>query len=108
MSHPASTSNDSGGEPVTTGERTTLEETPNCSESRDEQEVVDVDGEGVGASGKNNRGTARVIARSRKNNRASARVIARYGKNSRASARVIARSGKITGRALESLLVLEK
>ena len=52
MNHPASTSNDSGREPVTTGERKTLEETPNCSESRDEQEVVDVDGEGVGASGK--------------------------------------------------------
>ena len=50
MSHPASTSNDSGREPVTTGERTTLEETPNCSESRDEQEAVDVDGEGVRAS----------------------------------------------------------
>ena len=50
MSHPASTSNDSDGEPVTTGERTTLEETPNCSESRDEQEAVDVDGEGVRAS----------------------------------------------------------
>ena len=76
----------SGGEPVTAGERTTLEETPNCSESRDEQEVVDVDGEGVGASGKNIRASARVIARYGKNNRTSARFIARSGKNNRTSA----------------------
>ena len=48
MSHPYSTSKD-GGEPVTAGERTTREETPD-SQSRGEQEVVDADGDGVGAS----------------------------------------------------------
>ena len=45
MSHPASTSND-GGEPVTAGEQTTPEKTPNSQsrgEQEVEQEVVDVD-----------------------------------------------------------------
>ena len=48
MSHSASTSND-GGEPVAAGERTTPEKISN-TQSRGDQEVVDVDGEGVGAS----------------------------------------------------------